>query len=211
VDIFSGMFDTDTLAQEVANLNDSDLGAGDLAPGAPQTQGNGDATVTAQAIRVQALSLQRDPPPAGDPNQPQTKPATAGDAIKAVSQLPEVKQGLDLVKQKALSDWKKLVNDPLGLSVSIPISLMIAAGAVGGIESNPGARATVNPLIFGQDIPIPVPDAVGGGKLPGLSFKILGAGAQANGLVFTLDFAKVLGWKPPQPATPAQDVGGGSR
>jgi hypothetical protein len=85
---------------------------------------------------------------------------------------------------------------------------MIAAGVVGGIESNPGARRTVNPLVFGQDIPIPVPDSVGGGKLPGLSFKILGSGAQANGLVFTLDFGQVLGWKPPQPARPQQDTAG---
>jgi hypothetical protein len=209
-DIFSGMFATDTLAQVVANLSDSDLGAADLAPGSPQTQGSDNGTPTAQAIRVQALALQRDPPAGGDPNQQQqTKQATVGDAIKAVSAVPAVKQGLDQVKQEVLIDWKKLVNDPIGLSVSVPISVMIAAGVVGGIESNPGARQTVNPFVFGQDIPIPVPDSVGGGKLPGLSFKILGSGAQANGLVFTLDFGRVLGWKAPPP--PQQGTAGSSQ
>lgn len=199
-DTFQWMFDPDTLAQAVASAGDSDLGAADLVPDPPRTAGDQDAVPTAQA-----LSLQRDPPAGTGPDPKQTKPGTAGDGLKAVLTLPQVfpqlKLGLGQVKQLALTDWKTLVHDPLALSVFIPVSVMIAAGTIGGIESSPDARRTVNPLIFGKDIPVPVPDSVRGVQLPGLSVKILGTGAEANGLVLTLDFAKVLGWKPPTPSS----------
>ncbi|WUH93458.1 hypothetical protein OG900_27330 [Streptomyces sp. NBC_00433] len=206
-DLFEGMFDPDTLAQEIADADDSDLGAADLVPDTPRTTDGQDSAPTAQA-----LSLQRDPPANIDPAQKQTKPGGTGDVLKAVSSLPEVfpqlKLGLAQVKHMALTDWKMLVNDPVALSVSIPISVMIAAGVVVGVESSPDMRRTLNPQIFGKDFPVPVPDSVRGVKLPGLSVKIMGTGAEANGLVFTLDFGKVLGWKAPKALGQGDTAGG---
>ncbi|MFG1811558.1 hypothetical protein [Streptomyces sp. NPDC049040] len=204
-DVFHWMFDPDTLAQEIANIGDSDLGAADLVPDTPWTGADDDSLPTAQA-----LSLQRDPPAGTDPGLRLTKPGSAGDVLKALSQLSQVRQGLLQIKQMALTDWKKLVGDPVALSISLSVSGMIAAGAIGGIESSPGTRRTVNPFLFGKDIPLPVPDVLGGAKLPGLSFKVLGAGAEANGFVLTLDFGKVLGWKAPSGFAQG-DIGGGPR
>jgi hypothetical protein len=128
--------------------------------------------------------------------------------LKAVSQLPQVQMCLKDVKQQAVVQWDKLKADPVALTSTATISLMIAAGVVGGVASSPGARNTAVNFAFGKDIPLPVPSSVGGTQLPGLSFKVLGANGQANGLVFTLDFAQVLGWQKSTPS--AADTAGGS-
>ena len=199
-DFFSGIFDIDILAEELANLGCSDLGAADLAPGSPQSTGNGDSAPTAQTIRVQAISIQRDDPPTagGDPNVPQqTRQASVADAANAVWQFaqPQLKQGLSELKYMALKDWNELVNNPTELWVSLSVSFTITAGVAGVVESNPDARKVVNSLIFGKAIPLPVPDSLGNTKLPGLSFQILGSGSQATGLSVTLDMGEVIGWK----------------
>jgi hypothetical protein len=223
-DIFSGMFDENSLASEIATLDDSNLGEADLAPGSPQSTPDQDGMATAQAISVQAINIQRDPPPpsAGPPPSGPTpqqpgapdasapaKPGSPGDVLKAVSQLPEVQQCLKDVKQQVVVQWDKLKADPVALTSTATISAMIAAGVIGGVASSPGPRNAALNFAFGKDIPLPVPSSVGGTQLPGLSFKVLGSNGRANGLVFTLDFAQVLGWKQPSP-TNADTTSGSS-
>jgi hypothetical protein len=195
------------------NLSDSDLGAGDLAPGAPQSAGDQDSAPTAQAMSVQALTIQRDPPtsppPGGDPSA-QTKPGSAGDVVKAVAAVPEVKQGVDQLKQKVMVDWAKLVANPIDLSITIAITSAIAVGAGAGAMSNPSSRNLVLNSIFNNAIPVPLPNAVGGTKLPGFSITILGSNGKVTGAGLGINIGQMLGWKA-MSGTPGGDTAGGSQ
>jgi hypothetical protein len=95
------------------------------------------------------------PPANTDANPPRN--ATAGDLLRAIMAVPEIKSGLTLLRTQAsdriTQDWSRLnTGEQIGV---VSTSVLIGAGVLTGVFSNPEARRFALDKLNGQVLPVP--------------------------------------------------------
>ncbi|MCA9010163.1 MAG: hypothetical protein KDB01_10480 [Planctomycetaceae bacterium] len=115
------------------------------------------------------------------PPNPTLRKGEASDVLKAVWKLPMVESAVNDLQKNLERQWNSLGTGEK--ATLITTSIIIGAGAVGGIASNEPTRVWFLEKISGVEIPVP--------KVDGLSFSILapkgvidGAGVQYENKVF---------------------------
>jgi len=137
------------------------------------------------------------PYPGAEPEAP--RPASAGDVLGAVMDIPAVKSGLDQLKketkdrfsreQRRFSEgWQKSstggkIGQAAVLTYSAAVSAGVLGGALAGVLSDPAARQFTLEKLQGKTLPVPY--------VPGLNFQANLAGPDKN-VTLILDMGAFL-------------------
>ncbi len=127
-----------------------------LTPSSSGAPAGSSATPAVNPFTLPAIPDPLPPVPKGaGPDAP--KAAGAGDIAEAVAAVPAVDQALtglkDQAKAKVLTDWNRLSTGEKAITVSSVV--MIGAGALAGIASDPEARKLALGQLNGKVLPVP--------------------------------------------------------